>query len=111
MLIIAPTKDYYRDPAEKEINDYIYNHEDAIDLQEKTISIVPESARKAPGNTKLKRYHDMRSIHHGSEKTDRETRQFYEDKERTKRINGVAFPVTDSTSNERYISLAYRENQ
>lgn len=108
ILIIAPTKDYYKDPAQKEVNDTIKDQTDAINLKEKTIAIVPETARKAPDNTELKRYHDMRPIHNGVEKTEFETRKFYEAKEKVKRINGVAFPINDDSANSRYISLPYR---
>ena len=108
ILIIAPTKDYYRDPAQKEINDVIKDQTDAINLKEKTIEIVPETARKAPDNTELKRYHDMRAIHIGNEKADRDARQFEENRERNKRKNGVFYSVTDDSANNRYISIAYR---
>ena len=105
ILIIAPTKDLYRDPAQKEINDTIKDQTDAVNLEERINKIVPEEKR-SPNQTELKRYHDMRATHIGVAKADLKARKFEEHRYNTRNRNGVSFPDTGQESNECYIRIS-----
>lgn len=103
LLVIAPTHSYYRDPEHKPVNDTIKNQEDAVNVEEKQDNLIPEGTSHAPKEFEHKRYHDMRPIHIGEQRAEDAARRDFAEKENTKWINGVSYPETGQSSNERYM--------
>lgn len=105
ILIIAPTHSYYRDPAQKEINDQIKDQTDAVNLEQKIAQVVPKTVRKSPDETEQKVYHDMRMIRKGNKDSDQAARFDFFSKEYSKNENGVAFPDTGAKKNLCYTRI------
>lgn len=105
-VIIAPTHGYYRDQAQKELNDTIKDQTDAINLHERIGNIIPNSIyNKIPRNMTNKRYHDLRAIHLGNARADQNARNHFAEEEKLKRTNGVAYPDMGPDLNTCHIKL------
>jgi hypothetical protein len=103
ILIIAPTKTFQQDPAQKLV-DPIVDHTDAVDLKQKLRKMVPPSAFKAPPQYNLKSHFDMRMIHKVEKEIELAARLKEVSDFENAFKNGVAFPATDDPErNIRYL--------